>query len=90
MILGFPSNPQEKGMNCGMTKNGKTMGFLFHLKTGDPTPVMEILSWPEVEREEAKTIATREIHRMDWCGPRQVIFMHRDGTVELWDSQNFQ
>ena len=62
-------------------------GLLFRLKCGDPTPLMELLAMPEVEREEAKGIALREVAQPYWCGPRQVIFMHRDGVIELWDKE---
>jgi hypothetical protein len=62
-------------------------GLLFRLQCGEPTPLMELLAMPEVEREEAKRIALREVLRPDWCGPMQVIFMHRDGVIELWDRE---
>jgi hypothetical protein len=62
-------------------------GHLIGLKYGNQTPSMEFLAL-EVEREEAKGLARMEFAQPYWCGPRQSIFLHRDGTMELWNTQS--
>lgn len=75
-----------------MPEQSLNYGTLFRIKpqTGSllTTPIIEFLAAPDVERTEAETIADREFRSWDWNGPKQALFMHRDGTVELWNHQN--
>lgn len=63
-------------------------GLLVRLKCGyDEMPVMEMLAMPGIEREQAKIIAMMAVSRPEWCGPFQVLFLRRDGFIELWDRE---
>jgi hypothetical protein len=56
------------------------LGHLFTVKFWHQDyPVMEMLTLGPVERSEAELIAIKELQ-----DDRQVIFMDRDGKLELW------
>lgn len=60
-------------------------GTVFHLFPGnDGLPIMEMVSAPDVERTHGKRIAAHEFESIRWQGPKQVIFMRRDGWLEIW------
>lgn len=60
------------------------MGHLFKLYRNCWGPQIELLAWPELEREDARSKASSEFSRPNWSGPQQAIFLHCDGQVELW------
>jgi len=68
-----------------------TYGFLFQLKSHaagvDSLLSMVMIEPFEIEREQARRAAIDAVRQPYWCGPRQVLFLHRDGFVELWQSE---
>lgn len=40
-----------------------------------------------LEREQALSIARQSVWRGDWFGQRQILFIHHDGYLELWDKE---
>lgn len=62
-------------------------GMLLAIRLEDGLPLMLALSARHVEREQAKSIAIMQMD-INRGGQRQVLFVHNDNTVELWDAQS--
>ncbi len=59
-------------------------GHLMRLQAGHETlPTVEILHY-DIEREEAKRYALAALNN-PLLAFRQILFVHRDGALELWD-----
>lgn len=58
-------------------------GTLLRVKLMDSLPIMEIIA-KDIERDLARTMAWREMTSRLWNGPPEVLFVHRDGSTELW------
>lgn len=40
-----------------------------------------------MDRDAALLIARQTVWRDDWFGPRQILFVHHDGYLELWEKE---
>ena len=63
------------------------IGHLLKIEFFPTTSVIVKMIAVSTEREKAKRIAALAVAQPDWGGPRQVIFLHRDQTIELWDRE---
>lgn len=53
----------------------------------DNLPTIMPITADLIERDEALRIARQTVWRDDWFGPRQILFIHHDGYLELWDKE---
>ncbi len=60
-----------------------TSGILFKLDWSNDMPVMEIYTARRTERDAAINCAAKAFSGI--APPRQLVFMHDDGEIELWD-----
>lgn len=67
-----------------MSEEHEIRGYLIQLGMAEEIPVMRPLACRGTLRKTARQIAGMEMSRGDWCGPRQVIFLHESGEAELW------
>ena len=79
--MGIQSRDLESEPGSG---GGTVRGDLIHLKYDERMPTIELLS-KDVERNAAKITASMEMDSLGWPCPRQVLFVRRDGFMEIWE-----
>lgn len=63
--------------------NYLTRGYLIRVSFWDMTPTVEIMA-TDVDREMAKLIFWKTSASLNWIGPKQALFIHCSGYVEVW------
>ncbi len=72
-----------RSMSKNTTSDIMVFGDLIRLKYFDRMPTFEVLA-RDIERQSARIVADIEMYGLAWIGPRQVLFIQRNSTIELW------